>query len=212
MKKLPARRAPIQARAEKRRDSLLDAAARLLAREGWDAVSTSAIAREANAAVGTVYDYFPDKAAVLASLLARYRERLLARVQGALTDASHTGRDALVERTVRAFADFYRSEPGYLELWLGSQLVAPLREAGAEWGDDATNSIALFMERALGAPKKRARLAARALIHGVSAIVTAALAGPARDREVMIDEAVALAQAYAASIGAPPRRPKRASR
>ena len=107
-------RRPVQARAEKRRASLLDAAARILEREGYAAVTTNAIAREAKTAVGTVYDYFPDKEALLVALLARYRVRLHEAVLPVVVDGP-SDLDALIERGVRAFARFYREEPGYAE-------------------------------------------------------------------------------------------------
>ncbi len=210
-------REPVQARAQRRRDSLLDAAQRLLAREGFAAINTNAVAREASAAIGTVYDYFPNKAALLAALLERYRARLRAALltalgrDGADADADNAALelDAIVERGVRAFADFYRREPGYAQLWLGSQLSAPLREAGASWGHEFAELLApLIRERARDPrtrrtiSKRHAQRVALALVHAVSAVVSLALTKGARERDALIDESVSLAQAYLA------RRPK----
>ena len=112
-------RTPKQPRAAKRRESILDAAAALLESKGYEGVTTNALAKEARASVGTVYQYFPNKEAVLLALLARYRERLAAALLPAL---EHEGLETAVEALIRRFADFYVSEPGYAQLWLGTQL------------------------------------------------------------------------------------------
>jgi len=57
---------------EARRLQLLEAAVRLCATRGFDAVSVDAIAREAGLAKGTVYLYFPNKQAILDAALQRY--------------------------------------------------------------------------------------------------------------------------------------------
>src|SRR5260221_3584124 len=66
------RTSPQQARSQARIDAALDAATRLLEREGADCVTTTRVATEAGMAVGSVYRYFPDKAAILDTLWARY--------------------------------------------------------------------------------------------------------------------------------------------
>ncbi len=196
-----AARKPVQARAERRRDSLLDAAARLLAREGYEAITTNAIAREAKAGVGTVYDYFPNKEAVLAALLERYRQRLEALLLQTLAAAAQADLDELVDRGVRAFARFYREELGYAELWLGSQLTGPLRDAGAAWGESFGGLLGALVAERLGVEPQRARVVALTFVHAVSAVVTLAVGRPEAEREVLVDEAVALGRGYLRQVG-----------
>ena len=57
---------------EARRVQLLDAAVRLCASRGFDAVSVEAIAREAGLSKGAVYLYFPTKQAILDAALERH--------------------------------------------------------------------------------------------------------------------------------------------
>ena len=57
---------------EARRVQLLDAAVRLCASRGFDAVSVESIAREAGLSKGAVYLYFPTKQAILDAALQRY--------------------------------------------------------------------------------------------------------------------------------------------
>lgn len=64
-----ARTRPQQQRAREMRRRLLDSALRLVARKGAAAVTTQAVADTAHVSIGTVYRYFPDRAALLAELV-----------------------------------------------------------------------------------------------------------------------------------------------
>lgn len=70
------RKTPLQARAQATYDAVLEAAARILESGGLAAVNTNAIAAKAGISVGSLYQYFPSKEAVLAELLARERRSL----------------------------------------------------------------------------------------------------------------------------------------
>jgi AcrR family transcriptional regulator len=52
-----------------RREALMSAAAELFSAQGFDAVTVSDIARAADLATGTVYNYFPTKTALLMAIL-----------------------------------------------------------------------------------------------------------------------------------------------
>lgn len=65
----PARARPQQQRAREMRRRLLDCALRLVAKRGAATLSTQAIADAAHVSIGTVYRYFPDRAAILAELV-----------------------------------------------------------------------------------------------------------------------------------------------
>ncbi len=63
------RRTPVQGRAKKTIQSILEATAQVLVREGYAKTSTNKIAARAGVSIGTIYEYFPDKDAVVAALL-----------------------------------------------------------------------------------------------------------------------------------------------
>jgi AcrR family transcriptional regulator len=60
---------PKQVRGRRTRERILRAAVACFERDGYDATTTSRIARRAGVGVGTLYGYFPDKRAVLLELL-----------------------------------------------------------------------------------------------------------------------------------------------
>ena len=72
----PFRRQPQQQRSQKRVEKILDAAASLFDEVGFEAATTHAIAARANTAVGSLYQFFPDKLAIFNALELRHVERV----------------------------------------------------------------------------------------------------------------------------------------
>jgi AcrR family transcriptional regulator len=70
------RRKPRQARSQERVNRILDVAEELFANQGYAATTTNAIAAQAQVAIGSLYQFFPDKAAILQALALRYAEML----------------------------------------------------------------------------------------------------------------------------------------
>lgn len=71
------RKRPAQRRAEKTVDTILDAAAQILDRLGFDGYNTNAIASRAGVSIGSLYQYFPTKEAITAALIERGRRQVL---------------------------------------------------------------------------------------------------------------------------------------
>lgn len=63
------RKKPIQARSRQTVKSILEAADRVLCRDGYDAASTNRIAQIAGYSVGSLYQYFADKESVVRTLI-----------------------------------------------------------------------------------------------------------------------------------------------
>src|SRR5689334_2383592 len=71
------RKAPKQARSRATVDAILRASARVLSREGFDRLSTNRVAEVAGVGVGSLYQYFPSKEALVAALVDRHREEIM---------------------------------------------------------------------------------------------------------------------------------------
>jgi AcrR family transcriptional regulator len=93
----------VQERLADKRVRILDAARRLVARGGFRGTAVEAVAAEAGVATGTVYRYFPGKAALFVEVVGRVSEREVGVVAAI---AAHPG-PALgrLDAAVRAFAD-----------------------------------------------------------------------------------------------------------
>ncbi len=79
MKKIKSmRRQPQQERSQQRVERILDAAAQVFDQVGYEAATTSAIAQCANTAIGSLYQFFPDKLAIFHALELRHLQRVRA--------------------------------------------------------------------------------------------------------------------------------------
>lgn len=70
--RLAPRRRPRQARAQETTRAILEAAARVFATRGYAAGTTNRIAEAAGVSVGSLYEYFPNKDAILVALMERH--------------------------------------------------------------------------------------------------------------------------------------------
>lgn len=68
---------PSQARAKFTVQAIYDALVRIWQRGGWEAVTTRAVALETGVSVGTLYDYFPNKTALLSGYVRHGIDALL---------------------------------------------------------------------------------------------------------------------------------------
>jgi AcrR family transcriptional regulator len=108
--KVPARPAPRQPRQERSRykvQLILEATTRLLEQGGIEALSTNAIATMAGVSIGTLYQFFPDKAAILDTLAEREVARMSAQVLAALEEPGITSVEARIAAVVEAVAASY---------------------------------------------------------------------------------------------------------
>lgn len=106
----PLRKHPTQARALRTLEILFEAATRILEREGESGLTTNRIAERAGYSIGTLYQYFPSKEAIVVALVRRRRERVLRELY-ALLDEDGAGTctpqqvlDLYVRRLIEAFA------------------------------------------------------------------------------------------------------------
>jgi AcrR family transcriptional regulator len=79
-KRLDPRKPPLQSRSTETVNAVLEAAARILERYGFEGYTTNAIAERAGVSIGSLYQYFPGKDAVTVALIEREAAMLLADV------------------------------------------------------------------------------------------------------------------------------------
>jgi AcrR family transcriptional regulator len=116
------RNEPVQARSAARLTALLDAAAHVVDEIGYERLTTAMVAERANASIGTVYRYFPDRIAVLQSLAARNAERTRGATSAAALDPAHPHWFAALGAVFDQIKAAYRDEPGFPSLRYGDVL------------------------------------------------------------------------------------------
>jgi AcrR family transcriptional regulator len=92
-------------------DALLEATARILVREGFDKASTNRIAEVAGVSVGSLYQYFPSKEALVAALIDRHNQEVMHAVQGELAEAVNLPIEQAVRKLVSAAVKAHRIAP-----------------------------------------------------------------------------------------------------
>jgi AcrR family transcriptional regulator len=100
--KLSPRKTPRQARAQATCDAIIEAAARIIAAGGLAAFNTNAVAERAGVSIGSLYQYFPNKDALMVALIERQQDEQLARVEAATRVAPARDLTATVRLIVRA--------------------------------------------------------------------------------------------------------------
>jgi AcrR family transcriptional regulator len=111
--RLARRRTPRQERARATVEHLLEATARVLVSRGWARTTTNHVAARAGVSVGTLYEYFPSKDALVAALVDRHlaaAEARLAALVAELAVAKPT-LEGLVRAIVAAMLDLHAASP-----------------------------------------------------------------------------------------------------
>jgi len=108
------RRRPRQSRGQKRVELLLDAAATVIAEQGLGAATAEAIAAQARTAKGSLYQFFPNRDAVLAALALRYADEMRAIHERAFPlDTHDVPLERLIDRIVKPLAEFHDRNPAF---------------------------------------------------------------------------------------------------
>jgi AcrR family transcriptional regulator len=119
---LTSRKAPQQARSTELVAAILEAAQLVLVKEGATRFTTARVAEKAGVSVGSIYQYFPNKAAILFSLQADEWQRTTAMLVRILEDRSVTP----LERLRALVHAFIQSECDEAEIRIALNDCAPL--------------------------------------------------------------------------------------
>lgn len=116
------RRKPRQARSQERVNRILDSAEVLFASQGYAATTTNAIAARAQVPIGSLYQFFPDKTAILLTLALRYSERLHQQFAAmAAVEETAPSLSAYVDRLIDTTDRFFTDNPSYHAIFMEVQ-------------------------------------------------------------------------------------------
>jgi len=105
------RKSASQKRSQATVETLLDATARVLVREGYDRASTNRIAAVAGVSIGSLYQYFPGKEALVTALVARHNREMLELLRGAMAMVATLRVGEAVRLLVAAMIEAHRIDP-----------------------------------------------------------------------------------------------------
>lgn len=109
---LQPRKNPVQDRAKATHLAIVQATARILERDGYEALTTNKVAYEAGIAIASLYEYFPNKHAVVAAAVTVLVEDVIGEIEGALGVA------------------LLRSPEAGLSIWIGAMFDALAKRRG----------------------------------------------------------------------------------
>jgi len=118
------RRKPRQVRAELTRERVLAAAAHVFAEFGYAAGTTNRIAEHARVSIGSLYQYFPNKDAILAELMVRHIDRATW-TRTEQHDLSAGTLEATVRTLVRDAIGNHRDDPQLLRIMIEEAAFSP---------------------------------------------------------------------------------------
>jgi AcrR family transcriptional regulator len=142
------RRLPTQQRSRARVEHMLDIATDLIAAAGSDALRMSEVAEKAGVSIGSLYQYFPDKTAIIRTLAERYNAQGRACVAAELAAIGKAGDlPVALERVTDGYYAMFIAEPVMLDIWSGTQADKVLQEMDAEDGRAHAALLAAVMQR-----------------------------------------------------------------
>jgi AcrR family transcriptional regulator len=199
-------RKPKQSRSKATVAAIVEAAARILAEQGWAGFNTNAVAARAGVSIGSLYEYFPDKQALLEEIASDHLARgeaLLASAAAGITGADDPA--ALVDALVRGLVDLHRDDPR-LHRVLSSEV--PLSPAIRRRVETLRQGAIAFVGQALAPHVDTPGVAAQLLVDTADAVIhrwfvedDGQLAPPER----MAEELRRMLGAYVSSLSSSPQ-------
>jgi AcrR family transcriptional regulator len=105
------RKCPRQARSAVTVDAIFQATIQVLLSAGSARLNTTRVAERAGVSVGTLYQYFPNKQALLFAVLERYLEKLMEALEAACGNHHGETAEAMAEATVKAYLQVKAEAP-----------------------------------------------------------------------------------------------------
>lgn len=205
------RKEPRQARAQATVHAILEATVQVLDREGLEAATTTRVAEVAGVSVGSLYQYFSHRDAILNALQDREFERSLRLLQDVLANANLAKNPReTVTAVVQGLASLYRASPGLHRVLA----IEGLRVAKADRVHDFDSRVLAIVRHFLAATdapirRKNVDAAAFVTLQAVRATMLAHLLErpPGIDEPAIVDELVDLILRYLVDTPPPPNSP-----
>ncbi|MFI0464956.1 MULTISPECIES: TetR family transcriptional regulator [Saccharopolyspora] len=142
----PLRRKPVQQRSAQRVEKMLSACAELIDEVGYDGLTTTLIAERAGVAVGSLYQFFPDKRAVVQELTLRNLDRFVRTVSARFDQLELAHWWDAVDAVFDVYLTMHREVPAFSRLHFGDvvdlRLLDPSKDNNAVIAEKLTGLIA----------------------------------------------------------------------
>lgn len=193
------RRQPKQQRGKERVEKILDAAAAVFDEVGYAAATTHLIAAKAGAAIGSLYQFFPDKAAIFNAMELRHAERVkLLWAQTGTSDIVQLPFRQMMHFLTNAVAELFEqpvSRVVFVQFFVSREIFQSIDDSMTQ---EAINFMAdLLMHRNPKLEASQCSLLAEVCVHSSNAVMLSALRNPnLQHRERLSQQIEALLVSY----------------
>ena len=194
---LDLRRTPLQARGQATFERILDATARLLDEVGTEGISTNLIAKAAGVNVATLYQYFPNKQAVLLALFQRQSDQRID-IGASMVEGIGGSRDwrRVLSEAIDSIADLRRSEAGATALRQAMRSSPDLLAHDVQGNLHAARRLADELVNAGSATPDEAKLVARCTMEVLTSLLDMwAVESGGRDNRI-VEQVKAMLEGY----------------
>ncbi len=193
----PLRRVPVQGRSVARVQRMLDACAYLVDEIGYEGLTTTLLAERAEVAIGSVYQFFPDKRAIVQALALRnmdaYLQRLADRFANEVFAYWWDGVDAAIDEYIA----MHRAVPGFRTLHFGDVVDVHLLDEEQDNNAVIADRLAdLLVERFMLGDPARLKFALQIAVEASDALIKLAFRRAPHGDEAVLVEAKALIREY----------------
>lgn len=194
------RRAPSQARGLETFEHILAITGRLLDDVGADAITTNLIAQSAGVNVATLYQYFPNKRAILVQLFQRQAKQRRQVLEQAFADSARRGSDwrTAVDAAIEAVFALRRDLPGALPLSQAMRSDPALAEYDREEARRISQWLAGEIMQGSAITRDKANLVARCTIEALRALLDLGQLDASLPQQHILKQARDLASRYLA--------------
>jgi AcrR family transcriptional regulator len=192
------RKRPRQARSRATVERIVSSAREVLLHDGYDAFSTNRVADAAGISPGSLYQYFPNKHAIVAAVVERYADEIADQVAASLTDRLGEVGPDMVRDCADALVTALEQHADLLRVVFEELPARQNAARRAALERRVQDLVAAYLSAQAGAPTSR-RPAAMAwvLVLAVENLaVRWVLDAPSLSREEMLDEMVRLCRGY----------------
>ncbi|WP_202033288.1 TetR/AcrR family transcriptional regulator [Nocardioides sp. WS12] len=193
------RKAPRQARSREMVERIITAGRAVLVKDGYDAFSTNRVATTAGISPGSLYQYFPDKTAILDVVIDRYWEQVAESVAASLSDRIGGAGETAVRDTADALVAALEVDAELLRVVI-EELPLTRNKARRSVLEKRVGDLAAFYFAARPESSRRPSptVAAWVLVLSLETLATRwVLDQPANlARDELLDEMVALVMGY----------------
>lgn len=195
----PLRRQPVQQRSAKRVEQMLDASAQLIDEIGYEALTTTLIAKRARVAVGSLYQFFPDKRAVVQALTQRNLDWFVAATNERLTSEDPSHWWDVVDSVLDIYLDMHRTVPGFAKVHFGDVVDRQLLDEGRDNNKVIADSLAELVRKYVEKPGENLSLAIGVAIEMADALLKFAFRRDPQGDPEIVGETKHVIKVYLAS-------------